>query len=67
MNDKVIIQYTNWKGETGERAIQPLELWFGSTEYHPDEQWLLRAIDIAKNEERNFAMKDVIAWNTTRA
>lgn len=62
MQDTVKILYTNWKGETTERAIQPLELWFGATEYHPEEQWLLRTLDIEKGEERNFATKDIKRW-----
>ena len=62
MNEAVTILYTNWKGETSERDIKPIELWFGATEYHPEEQWLLRALDIEKNDERNFAMKDIQKW-----
>ena len=64
MNNIVTILYTNWKGETSERDIKPIELWFGATEYHPEEQWLLRAVDIEKNDERNFAMKDIQKWET---
>ena len=64
MNEAVTILYTNWKGETSERDIKPIELWFGATEYHPEEQWLLRALDIEKNDERNFAMKDIQKWET---
>ncbi len=64
MNDSVKIIYTNWKGETAERTIRPIELWFGETEYHPEAQWLLRALDLDKNEERNFAMKDIKDWTS---
>ena len=67
MNNIVTILYTNWKGETAERDIRPIELWFGATEYHPEEQWLLRALDIEKNDERNFAMKDIQTWKETDA
>ncbi len=54
--------YTNWKGVQATRVIRPIELWFGKTEYHPEEQWLLKALDVEKNEERDFAMKDIEAW-----
>lgn len=67
MKQTVRIIYTNWKGETAERTIKPIELWFGATEYHPEEQWLLRALDVAKDEERNFAMKDVDEWKVDDA
>jgi predicted DNA-binding transcriptional regulator YafY len=58
----VKIVYTNYKGETADRTIIPLELWFGSTEYHKEEQWLLKAFDLEKKAERNFAVKDIKSW-----
>ncbi len=57
------ILYTNYKGETAVRTILPKELKFGSTEYHPEEQWLLVAFDLEKNAERTFAVKDIQSWN----
>lgn len=61
-SDRVCITYTNWKGETGDRTIKPIEIWFGSTQYHPEEQWLLHAWDEEKSDFRQFAMKDIKAW-----
>ena len=58
----VTIIYTNWKNVKQERTIQPIEMWFGNTQYHPEDQWLLKALDLEKNEERDFAMKDIEAW-----
>jgi hypothetical protein len=49
----------NWKGIPGHRKIQVARIYFGSTEYHPEEQWLLEALDIDKKEYRIFAMKDM--------
>ena len=54
--------YTNYKGETEVRRIIPKEITFGSTQYHPEEQWLLVGYDVDKNAERTFAMKDVKCW-----
>ena len=50
MNKKteVSIQYTNWRGETAIRRIIPLEIWLGSTEWHKEKQWLLKATDVEK-------------------
>lgn len=53
------IDYTNWKGIRGERKIVPVKIWFGSTKFHPEEQWLLDATDVAKNEVRTFALVDI--------
>jgi hypothetical protein len=62
MKASVKVIYTNWRGETFECSIKPIKIWFGSTEWHKDEQWLLRAVDLEKNAERDFALKDVQKW-----
>jgi hypothetical protein len=49
------IIYTNWRGETAERSIVPIRPWFGSTEWHPEPQWLLTAFDVEKQAARDFA------------
>lgn len=57
------IVYTNYKGETSNRLIIPKKIWFGETEWHPERQWLLTALDLDKKlETRDFAMKDIKEW-----
>jgi len=56
------IVYTNYKGETRIRSIVPSRVFFGSTDWHRDPQWLLEAHDVEKNENRTFALRDVRAW-----
>lgn len=51
--------YRNYRGEIALRRVQPLAIRFGSTEWHPEPQWLLRAFDLDKGEEREFAMRDI--------
>ncbi len=51
--------YTNWKGVKGHREVKVVRIYFGSTDYHKEQQWLMKAFDLAKNEERVFAMKDM--------
>lgn len=51
--------YTNHRGETGQRKVIPMSVRFGSTEWHPKPQWLLRTWDLDKNAEREFAMGDI--------
>lgn len=53
------IDYTNYRGERSERQIVPLNIWFGTTEWHPKPCWLMKAFDCAKQENRNFAMEDI--------
>ena len=61
-NKEVKILYTNWKGETSVRSIVPKELFFGSSEWHKEDQWLLRADDLDEKAKRTFALKDIKAW-----
>ena len=51
--------YTNWEGETRERKVIPVEIWYGKTDFHPKEQWFLKAIDVGKNAQRDFAINDI--------
>lgn len=52
--------YKNWKGNTRERTVQPISVWYGKTEYHPEDQWFLKATDVEEgDEQRDFALKDI--------
>lgn len=61
-NPPLAFEYTNWEGKNAIRKIQPIEIWYGKTKWHPEEQWLLKAIDVEKNAERDFALKDIIKF-----
>lgn len=58
----VSIYYKNYRGEIGWRKINPVSISYSSTEFHPEEQWILRAFDVEKDAIRDFAMKDIIHW-----
>lgn len=62
-NQRVIILYTNWKGDTSYRNIVPKSVEFKSTEWHPEEQWILNAFDVDKQADRGFALKDIKEWS----
>jgi hypothetical protein len=51
--------YTNWRGEFSVRRVLPIRVWFGSTDWHPEPQWLLRALDLDKGGERDFAFSQI--------
>ena len=52
--------YTNYRGEFSQRRTQPIRFYFGSTEWHPEPQWLMEATDLGKGEVRAFAVKDMV-------
>lgn len=53
---QVELIYTNWRGETRVRRIVPMTLWWGSTEWHPEPQWLITGLDADTNELRDFSL-----------
>jgi len=61
-NHPVKILYTNWKGEKRVRNIIPEKIWFGKTEWHPEEGWLLRAYDIDKKDYRDYDLSHIHKW-----
>lgn len=54
----ITIGYTNWRGEHAVRTIMPKKFFVDSTEWHPELQVLLKAIDMDRDVERDFAVKD---------
>ena len=56
------VRYKNWKGETAVRTIVPREIFFGSSEWHKEPQWLLKVFDVEKNAERTYALRDIQEW-----
>ena len=59
---KLKFDYINWEGKRAVRTVIPIKLWFGKTQWHPKEGWLLKALDVDKNEERDFSVKDIIKF-----
>lgn len=55
----LVMDYTNWRGESARRSIVPTgQLRFGTTEWHPKPGWLLLAWDTEKAAMREFALGD---------
>lgn len=54
--------YRNYKGIISDRKVIPSNIYFGSTEYHKDSQWLLSGFDLDKIQDRVFAMNDIIGF-----
>jgi len=57
--EPVAFAYRNWRGEVSERHVRIIGIRFGSSEWHPEPQLLLRAFDLDKGEEREFAVNDI--------
>ncbi len=53
------VLYTNHKNETRWRYITPQRYYFGSTDHHTTEQWLMQSYDHEKQGERTYALADI--------
>jgi hypothetical protein len=51
--------YVNWRGVKSRRAVVVKGLYYGSTEYHKENQFLMNAIDLHKEADRVFAIRDM--------
>jgi hypothetical protein len=58
LDQVVSLFYKNHRGEIALRSFVPKSVRFGSTEWHPEPQWLLLAWDADKRADREFALKD---------
>jgi len=56
------VVYKNYRGEIGKRRVIPISVYFGSNEYHKEEQWLMKVFDLDKNDYRDYALKDIMKW-----
>lgn len=52
--------YKNYEGRVEWRTILPIELWYGSTDWHPAEQWFVKAYDPTRDAQRDFALADFL-------
>lgn len=50
------VAYTNWRGETRLRRLVFLRVYYGSTRWHPEPQWLLEAFDKEDGRVKDFAL-----------
>ncbi|MDU8350722.1 hypothetical protein RYA05_02320 [Pseudomonas syringae pv. actinidiae] len=51
--------YTNYRGEYSVRRAIPVQIYQGSTDYHPHDQWLMEAFDLEKQANRVYAINDI--------
>lgn len=56
MDHSVQMKYNNWRAERGQRDVVPISIRFGSSKWHPEPQWLMKALDIDKGIESEFAL-----------
>ena len=57
---RVVIDYTNWRGERRERVVEPIMIGYTHTEHHPEDQWLMLARD--EEEKKWFSLANVHGW-----
>jgi len=56
------VKYKNYQGITSIRTIIPQKIYYGSTDYHKENQWLMDVFDVDKDAPRTYAMMDIIEF-----
>ena len=66
--DVVQFYYVNHRGEHALRTCRPIRIWFGSTAWHREAQWMLEGFDLDKNATRDYAMSGMRGdgWQTRK-
>lgn len=59
LQETIIFDYVNWKGEESERHAIVNFIYYGSTTQHEEEQWLVKCYDVEKKDWRTFALNDM--------
>jgi len=59
-DEGIELVYRNHRGEVRTRRIRPLGIYFGSTQWHPEPQWLVNAVDLEDDAVKQFALKDFL-------
>ncbi len=59
---EVWIDYTNYRGYRSWRRIHPLSISFENSEWHPETQWVVEAVDCDKHAVRDFALASIHEW-----
>lgn len=54
----IIVDYINWNGKQALRKVIPTGVYWGSTKFHGEPQWLLTAICCRSGDEKTFALGD---------
>jgi predicted DNA-binding transcriptional regulator YafY len=62
MGGTLKFKYRNWQNTTAVRRVKPIKIFYGKTEFHKEKQWFLKAFDLDKKAERDFAMKDILKF-----
>lgn len=58
-NTMYSFDYINYRGEASRRTARMINIKYGNTPYHPEDQFIFTAFDIEKNANRDFAMRDM--------
>ena len=62
----VAMLYTNYRGVREQRVVLPLSIFFGTSEYHSEPQWLMQAYDFNREALRSFAMNSIHTFHPYR-
>lgn len=55
----VQFDYMNYRGEHSKRQVAFMGVYYGHNEWHPEDEFIMKAFDKEKKSVRYFAIKDI--------
>lgn len=52
--------YRNWHGDDRRRHIMVRNIYWGTTDFYREPQWLVACVDLEKQESRIFALNRIL-------
>lgn len=56
------VKYKNWQENISIRTIIPQSIYYGHTDFHKNDQWLMDVWDVEKDAQRTYAMLDIMEF-----
>lgn len=56
----VTVTYRNYAGQVETRTITPIRIWYGHTEWHIQDTWLMTAYCHSRKGVRDFKLQDMV-------
>jgi len=60
--NSIKVKYKNYQGITSIRNIIPQNIYYGHTNFHLKDQWLLEVWDVDKDALRTYALMDILEF-----
>lgn len=66
VKDVLSLHYVNHRGEHALRRVRPIRIWYGSTAWYSEPQWLIEVFCLDRLATRDFSLAKIVASTDAR-